>query len=801
MQKPLSLIPVRDAATATHAAKTPYADWKQYMKSAMSPDELARQLIKFGTNAVAVICGEVSGNLEIIDIDEKNLLGISARYFALIKEFFPSTFAKLSIVKTPSGGHHIRYQISDGKADGNKKLAYPQEGKMATIETRGEGGYALVPPSAGYVVIQNAEIQEITYAERCNLIALAKSLCEREVKVLQPRKPRAKTNTNYSSDPFEDYNASNEAQYALEEGGWKRFKENKQYVHFTRDGKDSGVSGSYIKSKGCFYVFTSSTELQEARAYSPSYILYLLRYRKDGKAMYKALVEQGYGKLKPEFERKQAKKLAEKGKSAPANFSEEAKKVLEQERAEIEEKYPYGVFWKYNNKGERAISRQRIIEVSQGLGFRYDRGGVVRIQGFKIERTDERAFQDVLKSYIKEEEADEYEEICDVFESFMQRSGSYIMKRLEVLDRTLIVKDTRDVAYKFFSNGYLHINKDRPAFFTYDTLKDRLVFAEKVQSRDYKYYEGGKYVEFLKLATNFDTQSEHIKKALGFLSHDWKDETTAYMIVLTEECADPQSGGGSGKNVFCNLLSNTTTYTNKNGSQVKFDEKFFQSWNGQRVMAISDVPKNFDFEFLKEPTSGSLIWKKLFKDEVEVKVEDSPKFIIQTNFSYEVTDGGLRRRIIPIEFTDYFTRCGGIDQHFGCHFPNGWNENDWNGFDTMIAESIMLWIRGGCKLSNVVLSKGGQEKQFVQTYGTVIAELLEAKLEDWKSFGEVSTGTFKADLIAYYEELMIPHQYRPSMQKLNKAIREKWPKFNPDYQKRENGTVKRYYFFNEVKAF
>ncbi|MDO6575286.1 hypothetical protein, partial [Staphylococcus pasteuri_A] len=66
---------------------------------------------------------------------------------------------------------------------------------------------------------------------------------------------------------------------------------------------------------------------------------------------------------------------------------------------------------------------------------------------------------------------------------------------------------------------------------------------------------------------------------------------------------------------------------------------------------------------MKEPSTGSFIWKKLFKDEIEVSVKDAPKFIVQTNFSYEVTDGGLRRRIIPIEFTNFFTQVGGLDVH------------------------------------------------------------------------------------------------------------------------------------------
>ena len=259
-------------------------------------------------------------------------------------------------------------------------------------------------------------------------------------------------------------------------------------------------------------------------------------------------------------------------------------------------------------------------------------------------------------------------------------------------------------------------------------------------------------------------------------------------------------GGGSGKNVFCNLLGNATTYTNKNGAQAKFDEKFFQVWNGQRILGISDVPKSFNFGFLKEASTGSFTWKRLFKDEVEVKVEDAPKFIIQTNYSFEITDGGLKRRIIPIEFTDYFTRAGGIDKHFGCHFPNGWTEQDWNGFDTLIAESIMLWIRGGLKLSSTILSQGGKEKQFEQTYGRVIVGLLDANLENWKAQGEVPTATLRNDIKNYYIENMIGVAYQPSMQKINKALAEKVQGYISSRNIRVNGIVTTVAYFGE-RAF
>ena len=85
--------------------------------------------------------------------------------------------------------------------------------------------------------------------------------------------------------------------------------------------------------------------------------------------------------------------------------------------------------------------------------------------------------------------------------------------------------------------------------------------------------------------------------------------------------------------------------------------------------------------------------KKLFKNEVEIPNVEMPKFLIQTNFSYEISDGGLKRRIKQIEFTDYFSKCGGVDIHFNAHFPKDWNAEDWAGFDNIMASSIQLFLK------------------------------------------------------------------------------------------------------------
>jgi hypothetical protein len=260
-------------------------------------------------------------------------------------------------------------------------------------------------------------------------------------------------------------------------------------------------------------------------------------------------------------------------------------------------------------------------------------------------------------------------------------------------------------------------------------------------------------------------------KVLGWLSHNYKDETTGYIIALTEACPDPKQGGGSGKNLFCNLLKKTTTYTSINGAQVKkYDEAFLQSWNGERLFCISDPKKDFDWAFLKEFATGVGVIKKLWKDHKSLDVSELPKMLVATNFSYEITDGGLKRRIIGLEFTDFFTKSGGVDRFYGKMFPNDWTTDDWAGYDTLIAESVTLWLASSLKLTQVELTEGGWIKQYDQSFGLLTREFIQENWAWWTREGFISNEKFKEAYEQFCNANNVHHNFRLSSIKMNLAL-------------------------------
>ncbi len=783
-----SLIPVREKANDDWPAKSPFSGWKEFQSRRITEKELFSMMDKHYTTAVAMLCGKISGNVEAIDVDSKNKPGIDAILFQIIKELFPALWDRLRIHKSPSGGYHILYKIQEGQSvPGNKKLASrplteeeikenPKAKPPCFLETRGEGGYVLVPPSMGYAVWKDTpELPIISWEDRCSLISICESLTE--IIKEEPKVERAKAaptdDSYYEINPFQDFNRSVAAESVLLNFGWTFYKSNARFIWYTRPGTvRGGIHAAFLRETRLFYFFTTNSEFEIERCYQPASVLSILNHSGDRKETYKYLVAHGFGKIRKDREERIARLSAATGRALPGNLSPEAVRIAGEAREELSRLYPWGVFWELDEEenGVR-IDRVNLYRVAEKLGFRYYEtlGDVVRINGNKIRTTSLRTVYDTLREYIKPESND----VRNAFESFLQKSGKFSLDSFILLDEDKILKDTKSSCFKFFEDVWIEITAYGVNEYSYDELGDRFIWEKFIQNRKFRYSDGGKYVDFLEKATGYGADADinkHVECIVGYLAHNYKDATMGYILVLTEQVEDPIHGGGSGKNIFCNLMELTTSVKTVPGVQQKFDEKFLQTWDGERVYVISDVDKRFNYINLKEPSSGKGKMKKLYKDEVIIPLQLMPKFVVITNYSYELEDGGLKRRIVPLEFTNFFTLSKGVDTYYGgMHFPNDWSDEDWAGYDGMIIRSIQTWMRSGLKFSDFFLTETGWRKQFNLAYWSMLP-FIEEHVEDWLKVGYVSNDDMRKILEKYYMENSIQKKFEWSAWKLNQGL-------------------------------
>ena len=296
----LSVIPV-------DKDNSPIGVWKEAQKTYFNPKS------QYGFNqpqfyGIGIVAGEVSGNLEIIDVDCKyDLTGtLFDDYKKLVFDVDPNLLKKLVVEKTRNKGYHLIYKCE--KVEGNKKLAnrpstdeekkIKKEKEKVLIETRGAGGFFAVAPSPGYEIIYGSldKIQTITIEERAVLFNCARTFNQIVESIIEPTK-KQKTKTDYTGfkSPFEDFNDRGDIlEYLLQEG-WTETGKHGKSIMLLRPGGEKKWSADYHTEMKLFYVFTQSTEFEEGKAYNHSQVLAIMKFNKDYSATSKFLLDKGFG--------------------------------------------------------------------------------------------------------------------------------------------------------------------------------------------------------------------------------------------------------------------------------------------------------------------------------------------------------------------------------------------------------------------------------------------------------------------------------------------------------------------------
>ena len=271
---------------ALKAQKRPVGAWKKWTKTAPSFDEVFRPGLKF--DAICVVCGAVSGGLEIIDFDQK-----AAKFDEWSK--LVGDVSKFAVETTQSGGKHLAFR-SDCCA-GNQKLANNASG--VTVETRGEGGICLIAPTDGYKLVGGdwLNVPTLDASERDSLLNAARSLNEVTLTTSASRPQVPPTPT--SGETTADFLRANPqiVRDALTRSGWKFLRVEGDYEYWQRPNQqvDGKPGGSFCHSTGNFHCFSSNASpLTVEKNYTPLQLVATLEYRGDVSAASRA-----YSRYKP----------------------------------------------------------------------------------------------------------------------------------------------------------------------------------------------------------------------------------------------------------------------------------------------------------------------------------------------------------------------------------------------------------------------------------------------------------------------------------------------------------------------
>lgn len=294
--------------------------------------------------AIGLVCGEISGNLEVLDIDLKyDLTGeLYGKLKRAIKESNPDLLSKFVVQETQSKGYHFIYRCS--VVSGSQKLAsrytvesereqtykknylsemekmkgpefasLSQDEKIekavliavnqrdndkvrVLLETRGEKGQIVVDPSPGYKIIFGSldKISFISPEERETLFNICYSFNEVFKENHQEKKlPKKQTK---GLTPSEDFNERGDVVALLISHGWTEAGKRGSKILMKRPGDTKAESsGNYDTEKNWFSVFTTSTEFEAQTPYKPYAVYCMLKCGGDFTKVTKMLADDGYG--------------------------------------------------------------------------------------------------------------------------------------------------------------------------------------------------------------------------------------------------------------------------------------------------------------------------------------------------------------------------------------------------------------------------------------------------------------------------------------------------------------------------
>jgi hypothetical protein len=719
-----SVIPIGDNKRAVFP-------WTEFQSRIISTEEINAQFNNDRAKNIAIIGGGVSGGLEIIDVDLK--YDVTGTLWDRLQEALKDLLPLLYVVRTKSGGYHLYYRCEE--VQGNQKLAMrhattaelketPHAKEIVLIETRGEGGYVLAPPSEGYTKEKEFNINVITLEQRDSILAICRSFNE---VIKEARTTNVVVdNDNFNVSPWDDYNSKCDVIALLEKHGWTWVESRGERDFLKRPGKtDSHISADYHKGLGLFKVFSTSTEFETGRGYKPFAIYALLEHNNNFSAAAKQLIKDGYGEQKNKVSANIKKDFVNKKDEGVDNdniaafISQKHKLDINKAKQLVTEldndnDVQLLTFWSVT-KGVINIDRYKLINLLTAEGgfylYYYDKKlnyQLVRVVDNFVSETNIEQVKKFLINYIDNIPYDNFDGVnkSKLRETIYKGADAYFNKALFEFMPSIdlkFLKHTKDSAYYPFLNGVVHVTKDKKELLKYGAINMHVwrdqVIEYKIDIDQDLDYENVQYTKFINKISDSNAEREaYAISLIGYLLHTYKDPTKSFAVILAEETEDEAEGGGAGKGLFFKAIGKLINVVSIDGKNFKLDKSFaFQRVElSTQLIVIEDCRKNVDFEgFYSKITEGVTIEKKN-KDEIYIGYDDAPKFGFTTNYTINYTGGHGKRRVKVIEFSSFFNHKNTpLDFFGGKALFNDWDNDEWNRFYNYMIECVQIYLEAG----------------------------------------------------------------------------------------------------------
>jgi DNA primase catalytic core len=326
--------------------------------------------------------------------------------------------------------------------------------------------------------------------------------------------------------------------------------------------------------------------------------------------------------------------------------------------------------------------------------------------------------KDHILSYIDCMEEDESGTKQQLYETLYNSVSHYFSEGLvECIPPQKITfkRDTSECAYVYYENGYVCVaGGSEYQLYSYENLESP-IWEHIINQRpiDLILIKRGRaeYEQFLwNVSGGNEDRFLSICSAIGYMLHDYKQESNAKAIVLCDQMISDNPNGRTGKSLIGKALEKIKNVERVDGKNFDFKPTFtFQMVKlGTQIIDFNDVKANFDFERLFSVITDGMSIEYKNKSPFVIPFSESPKIMISTNYTIKGIGSSFKDRMFEIEFSDYYNPNHKPKDDFGHDFFTGWDSEEWNRFDNFMLECLQLYLDEGligCAVVNLTQRK------------------------------------------------------------------------------------------------
>lgn len=303
------------------------------------------------------------------------------------------------------------------------------------------------------------------------------------------------------------------------------------------------------------------------------------------------------------------------------------------------------------------------------------------------------------------------------------------IKNLRIANNDQDVKFIRDEKKKthlYFQDQCLVIEPNGRKLISYQDLEG-YVYSDEGIKRTYIKSDGKtsifqKFIERLSTTRKPDG-SLHFSKdkfdsfasIIGYCTNKFKDKSNAKAIVITDPdlTLSDESNGSTGKSLFCKGLSWHNKMTIVDGRNFNPSNEFNLNHVDQStdLCLINDFASSssqgVDISPFYNYITDELQIRKLYKGNLVIPFEESPKFIFTMNKVLTGSGASDVRRKLEIEVSNYYSVEHSPAEEFGLLFDD-WDQSEWARFDDFIVSCVETFYQFGlleCKPENLDLKR------------------------------------------------------------------------------------------------